>query len=200
MTTTPPNASIRINGDAKCTSPLQIDLAPGTYQVMAFLDGYDPATSSVDGGAGQPASVALTLAAQPQSVRILTDLDQGKIVLDDQPPADLQEGQFIMDKVAPGHAHGQVDREERATRRSPSRSPRPKPPAITGSVTAQNLMAVLVSSLGSQAHVVTNSGPMKLAVNGQPEGDAGPAGVDLQDFQARRGRIDRRRRAKTSAT
>ena len=58
-----------------------------------------------------------------------------------------------------------------------------KPPAITGPVTANNLIAVLVSSLGSQARVVTNSGPLKLAVNGQPQGDAGPAGVDLKGFQ-----------------
>ena len=42
---------------------------------------------------------------------------------------------------------------------------------------------MLVSSLGSQARVVTNSGPMKLAVNGQPEGDAGPARSGLKTFQ-----------------
>jgi len=46
--------------------------------------------------------VNVTLQAQPQVVRILTDLDQGKVAFDDQPPADLQEGQFIVDKVAPG--------------------------------------------------------------------------------------------------
>jgi len=181
VTTTPPNASIRINGDAKCTSPCKLDLEPGTYQVMAFLDGYDPATNSVAVVHGQPASVALTLAAQPQSVRILTDLDQGKIVLDDQPPADLQEGQYIIDKIAPGQHT--VKLTGRAGDASFSfEIADAKPPAITGNVTTRNLMAVLISSLGSQAHVVTSSGPMKLTVNGQPEGDAGPAGVDLKTF------------------
>lgn len=181
VTTTPPNASIRINGDAKCTSPCKIDLDPGTYQVMAFLDGYDPATNSVTVVQGQAASVALTLAAQPQSVRILTDLDQGKIVLDDQPPADLQEGQFIIDKVAPGpHTVKLTGRAGDASFSFEIADA--KPPVITGSVTARNLMAVLISSLGSQAHVVTSAGPMKLVVNGQPEGDAGPAGVDLKSF------------------
>lgn len=87
--TTPPNASIRVNGDSRCTSPCKLPLAPGTYQIMAFLDGYDPATSSLEVVAGQPATVNLALAAQPQTVRILTDLDGGKIAVDDQPPVDL---------------------------------------------------------------------------------------------------------------
>ena len=59
-----------------------------------------------------------------------------------------------------------------------------KPPSITGPVTVHNLNAVLVASFGSQAHVVTSSGPLKLAVNGQAETDASPAGVDLKRFQA----------------
>jgi hypothetical protein len=182
VTTTPPNASIRINGDAKCSSPCKIELAPGTYQVTAFLDGYDPATNSINVAEGQPASVALTLAAMLPSVRILTDLDQGKIAFDDQPPADLQEGQFILDKVAVGQ------HKVKLTGKSGDASfsfeiVEAKPPAVTGTVTARNLVAVLVSSFGSQARVVTSSGPMKLAVNGQPEGDAGPGGVDLKSFQ-----------------
>lgn len=47
---------------------------------------------------------------------------------------------------------------------------------------ARNLIAVLVSSFGNRARVVTNKGPMKLVVNGQQEDDAGPAGVDLRNF------------------
>jgi len=103
IASTPANASIRVNGETKCNAPCTIALTPGSYQVMAFLDGYDPATTEVKVAAGQPApAVTLTLGVQPQTVRILTDLDQGKIVFDDQPPADLQEGQFILEKVAPG--------------------------------------------------------------------------------------------------
>ena len=44
-------------------------------------------------------------------------------------------------------------------------------------------MAVLVASFGKRARVVTNAGPWKLAVNGQPQSDAGPAGTDLTGFQ-----------------
>jgi hypothetical protein len=182
VTTTPPNASVRINGDAKCNSPCKIELTPGSYQVTAFLDGYDPATNSLSVAVGQPASIALTLAAMLPSVRILTDLDQGKIAFDDQPPADLQEGQFILDKVAPGQHTVKLTGKTGDASFS-FEIVEAKPPAVTGAVTARNLIAVLVSSFGSQAHVVTNSGPLKLTVNGQPEGDAGPGGVDLKSFQ-----------------
>jgi len=181
VATTPPQASIRVNGDVKCTSPCTIQLAPGAYQVVAFLDGYDPVTSAVNVVPGQPATVQLALTAQPPSARILTDLDQGKITLDDQPPADLQEGQFVLEKLAPG------PHTVKLTGRNGDASfsflvTEAKPPEITGTVAAHNLIAVLVSSVGSQAHVFTSSGPLKLAVNGQPEGDAGPAGVELKNF------------------
>ncbi|HLX45389.1 MAG TPA: PEGA domain-containing protein [Bryobacteraceae bacterium] len=182
VVTAPANASIRVNGDVKCNSPCQVSLPPGSYQITAFLDGYDPATSPLTVTAGQPSSVNLALAPQAQSVRILTDLETGKIAVDDQPPADLQEGQFVMENVTPG-AHT-----VKVTGRGSEASftfevMEAKPPSITGPVNARNLIAVLVSSLGSQAHVVTNSGPMKLAVNGQAQADAGPAGVDVQGFQ-----------------
>ena len=182
FTTTPPQASIRINGDVKCTSPCSAQLAPGAYQVTAFLDGYDPAASSVDVVAGQPANIQLALAALPQSVRILTDLDQGKVALDNDPPVDLQEGQYTFDKIAPG-VHT-VKLTSKTGEASFSFSvDEAKPPEITGALTARNLIAVLVSSVGSQARVFTNSGPVKLAVNGQPEGDAGPSGIDVKNFR-----------------
>lgn len=183
IATTPPGASVRINGETRCTSTCKLSLAPGNYQVTAFLDGYDPAASGVVLAAGQPASVNLTLEPQAQSLRILTDLDSGKIVVDDQPPADLQEGQFILDHVSPGPHTVKITGKTGEGSFSFETAPA-KPPSITGPITAKNLSAVVVASMGNQAHVVTNAGPLKLAVNGQPEADAGPNGVDLKSFQA----------------
>lgn len=182
VTTTPPDAKIRVNGEQKCTSPCQVALAPGTYQIVAFLDGYDAATSELNVVVGQPSSVNLALTPQPQSVRILTDLDSGTVTVDDQPPAELQEGQFVIDNVAAGSHTVKVKGKTGEATFSFDIADA-KEPAITGSVTAKNLIAVLVSSLGSQARVVTNNGPMKLAVNGQPEADVGPNGVELKTFQ-----------------
>lgn len=185
--TTPPGASVRVtsanSGEQTCTSSCKLSLPAGNYQVTAFLDGYEPAASGVVLVAGQPASVSLALEPQAQSLRILTDLEMGKIVVDDQPPADLQEGQFVLDHIQPGSHKVSITSKTGEGSFSFDIAPA-KQPSITGPVTAKNLSAVVVSSLGNQAHVVTNSGPLKLAVNGQPEADATPEGVDLKSFQA----------------
>ena len=102
VATNPPGASVRINGQPVCTSNCSVSMPPGNYQVTAFLDGYEPAASSLAIKAGKPAALNLPLDPQPQSVRVLTDLDQGKIAFDDQPPVDLQDGQFVLEKVPPG--------------------------------------------------------------------------------------------------
>ena len=106
IATTPPGASIRVNGEAKCTSDCTLTLPPGAYQITAFLDGYEPAASGVNLVLGRPETLNLPLEARPQTVRILSDLAQGKVVLDGQPPADLQDGQYLFEKVPPGIAHG----------------------------------------------------------------------------------------------
>jgi hypothetical protein len=183
IATTPQGASVRINGDTQCTSTCSLTLPPGTYQITAFLDGYEPAASGISVNPGVPASVNLTLEPQAQSLRILTDLDQAKVAIDDQPPADLQEGQFIVDRVPPGMHTAKVTSKTGDATFSFEIADA-KAPTITSPVTVHTLNAVLVASFGNQAHVVTSSGPLKLAVNGQAETDASPSGVDLKTFQS----------------
>ena len=52
IATTPPGASVRVNGEAQCTSNCSVALAPGNYQITAFLDGYEPAGERSRGGPG----------------------------------------------------------------------------------------------------------------------------------------------------
>jgi hypothetical protein len=182
ITTTPPGASIRVNGEPRCTSECEISLVPGAYQITAFLEGYEPAAGGVNIVLGKPETVNLPLDARPQTVRILSDLVQGKVVLDGQPAVDLQDGQYVFEKMAPGqHAVSVTGANAQADfnfELAPARLP-----VVSGTVTAKNMLAILVSSLGSRARLLTSSGPWKLAVNGQSEDSAGPAGVDLKNFQ-----------------
>ncbi len=191
VATNPPGAAVRLTpaqaaagggNEAACTSNCKLALAPGSYQVTASLEGFEPAAGSVIVTAGQPAAVNLTLQPQAQAIRLLTDLDQGQVVLDGQPAGDLQEGQFVFDKIAPGQHTVKV------TGRSGDAAfsfevADARLPAVSGPVTAHNLVAVLVSSFGRRARVVTSAGPWKLMVNGQQQGDASPAGTDVVNFQ-----------------
>jgi len=191
ITTAPTGASVRVTGeqsvpgrstDTTCTSNCKLALVPGTYRIAASLNGFEPAAGAVTVRARQPAAVSLTLQPQAQSVRLLTDLDHASVVVDGQPPAELQEGQFILDKVAPG-AHTVKVTGQNGSVSFSFEIADARMPVVAGPVNAQNLVAMLVASFGKQARVVTNAGPWKLAVNGQAQGDAGPAGTDLTSFQ-----------------
>ena len=183
IATTPPGATIKVGGEAQCTSNCSIDLAPGNYQITAFLDGYEPAASGIVVAPGQPVSVNLALEPQAQSLRIITDLDQGQVALDGDPPADLQQGQFVLDRVLPG-THTVKVTGKGGEADFTFQVADAKQPSITGPLTAKNLDAVVVASMGNQAHVLISGSPSKLAVNGQPEADTNPAGVDLKNFQS----------------
>ena len=164
-----------------CTSNCKMMLVPGVYQVFASLDGYEPAVGDVTVKARQPAAVRLTLQPQALSVRLLTDLGQGKVVVDDQPPADLQEGQLVLDKLPPG-THTVKLTGQNADASFSFEIAAASLPAVAVPVNARNMIAVLVASFGKQARLVTNAGPWKLAVNGQPQSDAGPVATDLTGF------------------
>jgi hypothetical protein len=181
VATTPPGAAIRVNGEAKCNSDCSVPLPPGEYQVTAFLDGYQPSASTIKVTAAQPASVEIKLEPQPQMLRILTDLPQGQVVFDDQPPAELQDGQFVINNVQPGK-HTVKVLSKGADASFPVEIAAAQQPAVAGPVTAKNLIAVLVSSMGNNARLVTNS-PAKLALNGLAQTDATPAGVDLSGYR-----------------
>jgi PEGA domain len=183
IATTPSGASIRVNGEVRCVSDCKITLPPGAYQITAFLDGYEPAASGVSLVLGKSETLNLTLEERPQTVRILSDLAQGKVALDQQPPADLQDGEFVFEKVAPGTHTISVTGPNADASFSFNLAPA-RLPAVSGTVSTRNVLAMLVSSFAGHARVVTSSGPWKLAVNGQAEDNAGPAGVDLKSFQA----------------
>jgi len=179
VTTTPPGAAIRVNGEAKCNSDCSVPLPPGEYQVTAFLDGYQPSASNIKVVTAQAASVNIKLEPEPQMLRILTDLPQGQVVFDEQPPAEMQDGQFVINNVQPGK-HTVKVLSKAAEASFPVEIAAAQQPAV-GPVAAKNLIAVLVSSMGNNARVVTTN-PAKLALNGQPQTDASPAGVDLSGY------------------
>ena len=181
--TTPPGANIWVNEEVRGASNLRLDLAPGTYKVEAHAEGYQNTTTTVEVKLGKPASVDLTLKPLANVVRVFTDLDAGKVQLDGNPAGDLQSGQFILDKVAPGkHTLDVAGRHGSASFAFETGAG--AAPQVNGPVAAKELKAVLVSSLGSRARVHCSYGTVPVRLDGQPAGDAGPAGLELQGLAA----------------
>jgi len=183
VATTPPGAAIKVNGEDKCTAPCSVPLAPGDYQITAALPGYEPGANGVTVSATAPPPVVnLTLEASPQPMRILAEgVDGGKVTVDDQPSGEVTDGQFVIDNVKPGPHTVKIA--GKGTEASFSfETAEAKAPNITGT-SARNLLAVVVASFGNTARVATSAGPLKLTLNGQPQGDASPGGVDLTGVQ-----------------
>ena len=177
----PPGASFQVGGRVNCGPGCRLSLPPGTYQIAALLDGYEPAASSVTLTAGKQASIVLPLNPQPQTVRVLTDLAEGKVVFDGQVPASLRNGSFVLERVQPGHHSVKV----MASNYEASFSfelAHARQPSVTGTVKAQNVLVLLVASLSNQSRFISSSGPWGLTVNGNAEIDAGPSGVDVKNF------------------
>ena len=177
--TNPPGASIRIDNREKCKSNCKLDLPPGTYQVQAILLGYETATVSVK-AAPNAQPVDVTLQQVSPVVRLFTDLSAGKVFLDDKPAGDLQEGQLVLERVAPG-AHklkisSQAGDAEFQFEASPGRIPE-----ITGPVKATNLLAVIVSNFTTQAKVFASTN-LKISVDGVPNGEVGQQGLELKSL------------------
>ncbi len=181
IATTPPGAEIRINGEVKCKSDCRVNLTPGNYQVTASLDGFDPGATGVTVVPGTPINVNLSMVAQNQTVRLFTDLESGRVVMDGKPAGDLQDGQLVLDRVPAGKHTVQVFGKTADVAFSFEGAPG-KEPVLTGPVTANQILAVVVTSFGNQANVRSSAPqPVKVAINGQPAGEAGPAGLELKN-------------------
>jgi serine/threonine-protein kinase len=177
----PPGAAIRVNGEVQGAANLSLSLPPGTYQLEAQLEGYQPAVTSLTISAGPPPPpLDLALTPLPQTVRLFTDLESGTVTLDDQAAGELQEGQIVLDNVAPGTHLLKVH--SRAGEAAIQFEARPgAAPVLSGPVQAKELIAVLVTNLGGKARVHA-SAASKVAVDGQPAGDAGPEGLELHNL------------------
>lgn len=181
IATMPRGASVRVNGELKCTSDCALSLPRGNYQIEADLEGYQRVAQQL-ALSDQPAALNVTLEPHPATVQIVTDLRRGMVVLDNRPPASLDRGGYTFEKVEPGRHTVKTTGPDGEASFSFDLAPA-KLPGIMGTVNARNIEAVLVASFASRARVVTSSGPWKLAVNGRVQrDDAGPAGVDLSSF------------------
>lgn len=183
ITTMPPGADIQIDGKQTCKSDCTAKLKPGTYVVSAGLEGYETTTAQLIVAQGQPGNLSLTLTPLPVSVRIFADLGKGQVFLDDQLAGDLLDGQFTLARVTDGkHSVRVVGGGSEATfsfSATPGSVPVPEE-----TITAKNLLAFLVANRGNMARMTASKGPLKLTLNGQPEQDVFPGGIDLANFTA----------------
>ncbi|MGH9584821.1 MAG: hypothetical protein ACRD4O_18015, partial [Bryobacteraceae bacterium] len=129
--------------------------------------------------AGGKAKLAPAANAQPAPnpiLRLYTDLVPGTASIDGGPPADLKDGELVLDRLPPGRHTIRVAGHSGNATFTYEVSGKTAP-AIIGVPSASNAMAVLVSTDNGNAYLVTNAENSNVLLDGRAAGHAGPGGL-----------------------
>jgi hypothetical protein len=113
-------------------------------------------------------SAPVTPAPEPllPAIRLSSDTGAGKISFDDQPPADLQDSQWSLDKIAPGDHTLKFEGTQGNASFTFSAADSALP-AVKIPIAAKGVLALVVSSASGRMHVYS-SDSTKLSLDGQP--------------------------------
>jgi serine/threonine-protein kinase len=115
-------------------------------------------------------------------LRVLADIDRGKVTLDGDDVGELQDGQFSIDSLAPGkHALRIGNARENATIEIDAAA---GAAPVIASIVSRETIAVAVAGMGGSAKVYSSSASAKVAVDGKPLGAAGAGGLDMTGLAA----------------
>ena len=182
VSTVPPGADIRINDQSRCKSNCRVDLTPGNYNLLATLPGYEQAFQNVTVQKGQPLTLSLTLTPQAPSLKILTDLgNDGKVLMDGNPAGAMQDGQMVLDRMPDGQHQLKIMGAKGAEATFSFQVSPGAAPAMQGPITAKNVAAVVAIGMGNQVRVASSVPHLKVALDGNAAGEAGPDGVSLDN-------------------
>ena len=129
-----------------------------------------------------PVSAAPTAPPPPSAgLRILADVEKGKVTLDDAEVGELQDGQLIIDQLSPGKHVIRVGnaREEASVAVAAAAGALP----AVESIAAREVIAVAVASMGGAAKIHSSAPSAKLAIDGKPLGETGAGGVDVNGLE-----------------
>ena len=156
------NAQYRVDRNPAASPSLR--LPPGAHTVEAFSPGYKPATQSftLSPGVAKPYVVSFKLEAELVRLRLSSDLKSGQVKLDEQPPADLQDGSFVNDGIALSGDHRfsliQAGKESLvfSFRAEPGVMVTLSPP-----IKVKDISAVVIATLASRARVYASDTSLK---------------------------------------
>jgi serine/threonine protein kinase len=118
-----------------------------------------------------------------QGLRIYTDLEAGKILLDGKAQGQLEGGQFSLDdiglgkhslEISAGRSQAQIDFEV-----TPGSLLQ-----VIGPVRTRELKAVLVSNMAGEARIDSSYGPEEASLDGRPVGEVGSTPLELKGLEA----------------
>jgi serine/threonine protein kinase len=177
-----PGAQITVDHKTTVVSRAN-EFAAGHHTVVATAPGYQTAMGEFNLAPASPgASLSLHLQPAPVKLRLTSDLKSGKIAIDDRPPADLQEGAFADEQLAPGTDHKlTVTQSGKPALSFVFRAQAGQAVTVT-SIDAKQVYAVAVSNLANQTNIYGTGDSLKAGLTGQPLQPLPTEGLAFKDL------------------
>lgn len=183
VTTTPPGAAVRIDGQEQGVSPVNAKLSPGTdHQLVLTKEGYQDLSQAFQVHAGQalPPFVMQPLAAKLQLVT--GDMNGVQIQWDGNPSGGATDGKWELGDVAQG-PHILSVSNSGSTAEVKFEAIPGSMPVLDGAPKKSGVQLVTVSSLGGHALIQFSFTPAKVTLDNQPY-DWKVDGVDVPTLSA----------------
>jgi hypothetical protein len=182
VTTTPPGAALRIDGQDQGTSPRRLKLKEGSHQLEALMDGYQPLSKLFTVPHAPASPVTVTLQALPLKLQLFTKVGGAQVELDGQPAGNVADGRWTLESVDPGVHTLRVT--ARGSEANVSFEGVPADvPALSGPPTTKGLRVVTVSTFASRGFVQFSFNPGKrISVDDQPAAESREGRLELKDL------------------
>jgi hypothetical protein len=177
----PPGATLTVDGEVCGVSNCQLDLAAATHRVEARLAGYHAAVVSFElneGNAGQP--VVVTLLPLSPVFQVSSDLASGVVTLDGNRIGELEDGGFEWEltDLGPGE-HTLLLSSAGSSAAISFEIPAGDAPKFTAPPKLNSLKAVVIASLAGVAQVYGTEVGEAISLDGQPVGKLGTDSLAL---------------------
>ncbi len=142
-----------------------------------------PTTQTPEAAPSASASAPLPPELALPVLKLSSDTGTGKVTFDDQPPAEFQDGQWILDNVPAGEHKLKVDGPRGGASFTFS-TEAGAVPAVNGSIVSHGVLAVVVGSMAARLHVYSSDSSTKVSLDGQAPLDVPQNGLDLPSISA----------------
>jgi serine/threonine protein kinase len=179
--TSPPGATVRVNGERRGTSDLHLDLPAGDYQLETELPGFETAKSTFSAKLGSPAMLEITLHPFPEPMRIATpDLEKGQVWLDGSQVGSLESGAFTLPNLSSGpHVLRIVAAQGKQDATVQFQTTQSTMLVVDSSLQVHQLQLVVVSNAAGMAQVKSTLTGLPVVVDGKASGVIATHGLQI---------------------
>jgi serine/threonine-protein kinase len=148
-----------------------IRLRKGAHHAEASAEGFKPDTKDFTLDARSPSSLRLDFQLLPEPLRLqlASDLSAGKVSIDSQEAAPLQEGSFTREDLPAGQHILKLMEENRELMSVAFKTDPGQPASLTGPIEVHEVTGVVVSSLGSRARVYATGAAKAIHADQPPQ-------------------------------